>query len=182
MKYNFCPNCGFKLNESFKFCPMCGESLGEGQTVQPQAKPEQPSFSYEQPAPKEQSNLDKAVDLFKNQEYAAALSYLIDYAGTDDIEVIYMIGYCLYKTKKYDASCEKFLRLAADRGHPLAQAALGELYYCLAEDSKIADFEKGYDPYMGISKDQYDEAKANCEMYYSLALKYLSMAKGNGAN
>ncbi|RAZ93611.1 hypothetical protein DK853_39390, partial [Klebsiella oxytoca] len=24
MKYNFCPNCGFKLEDNFRFCPMCG--------------------------------------------------------------------------------------------------------------------------------------------------------------
>ncbi|MDE7384360.1 MAG: zinc ribbon domain-containing protein [Anaeroplasmataceae bacterium] len=185
MKYNFCPNCGFKLEENFKFCPNCGVELGGAEHSR---QPEQPSRGYaerdyeysrtSQTAPS--SSLEKAKMLFRDKDYNRALSYLIEFANTDDIEILYMIGYCLYMTKKFDPNCEKFLRLAADQGHPLAQGALGELYYALAEENSIADFDRGYDPYSGISRERYEESKSKCEMFYSLALKYLNLAKNNG--
>lgn len=183
MKYNFCPNCGFKLEENFKYCPNCGLDLGRKDTSQQESsrgymEREQEYTRSSQPA--STSTLDKAKLLFRDKDYARALSYLIDYANTGDVEILYMIGYCLYMTKKFDPNCEKFLKLAADQGHPLAQGALGELYYALAEENNIADFDRGYDPYSGLSREMYDDAKSKCEMYYSLALKYLNLAKGNG--
>ena len=184
MKYNFCPNCGFKLEENFKFCPNCGIELGGAEpSRQPAPTRGYTEREYEysrQPQSASSATLDKAKALFRDKDYALALSYLIEYANTDDIEILYMIGYCLYVTKKFDPNCEKFLKLAADQGHPLAQGALGELYYALAEENSIADFDRGYDPYSGMSRERYEDAKAKCELYYSLALKYLNMAKSNG--
>lgn len=183
MKYNFCPNCGFKLEENFKYCPNCGIELGGAEHHSPEPSRGYVEREYEYsrtPQPSASSPLDKAKILFREKDYARALSYLIEYANSGDVEILYMIGYCLYMTKKFDSNCEKFLKLAADQGHPLAQGALGELYYSLAEENSIADFDRGYDPYSGISKEMYDEAKSKCEMYYSLALKYLNLAKGNG--
>ncbi|MDE7213274.1 MAG: zinc-ribbon domain-containing protein [Anaeroplasmataceae bacterium] len=164
MKYNFCPNCGSKLEERFKFCPGCGMDLGGDSTHQPEAPVSRPYV--ETPKATEASGLEKAKALFREKDYPMALSYLIEYANYDDLEIIYMIGYCLYMTKKFDPSCEKFLRRAADQGHPLAQASLGELYYALAEEVSKGDFD--------------EETKTKCEAYYSLALKYLNLAKSNG--
>ncbi|MCM1131248.1 MAG: zinc ribbon domain-containing protein [Roseburia sp.] len=165
MKYNFCPNCGFKLEENFKFCPNCG--LEFGGTEQPRQTTPTGEHEYSrQPQQTTTSDVDKAKALFRNKDYTMALSYLIDYANSNDMEILYMIGYCLYATKKFDPNCEKFLKLAADLGHPLAQAALGELYYALAEECSQGNFD--------------EETKSKCELYYSLALKYLNLAKGNG--
>ncbi|MDE6414460.1 MAG: zinc ribbon domain-containing protein [Anaeroplasmataceae bacterium] len=183
MKYNFCPNCGFKLEGNFKFCPNCGVELGGAADSSRQPEPPRGYAEREYtraPQAPASSTLDKAVMLFRDKDYGRALSYLIDFANTDDIEILYMIGYCLYMTKKFDPNCEKFLKIAADQGHPLAQGALGELYYALAEENSIADFDRGYDPYSGISREKYEEAKSKCEMFYSLALKYLNLAKSNG--
>ena len=181
MKYNFCPNCGCKLEEGFRFCPMCGMDFGKPAEAPVQPKPTTTPYQEKEPDhTQESSGFEKAKALFANEDYPHALSYLIDYANSDNPEALYMIGYCLYKTKKTDPNCEKFLKLAADMNHPLAQATLGELYYTLAEEWNIADFQQGYDPSLGISQDKFDEAKEQCEMYYSLALKYLSMAKSNG--
>ncbi len=177
MKYNFCPNCGCKLEESFRFCPNCGMDFGKPAEIPVQPKTyQEKEIEYDKPS----SGIDKAKALFDKGEYPQALSYLIDYANSDNSEALYMIGYCLYKTKKSDPNCEKFLKLAADLGHPLAQASLGELYYTLAEEWNVADFQQGYDPSLGISLDKFEEAKEKCELYYSLALRYLSMAKSNG--
>lgn len=180
MKYNFCPNCGCKLEDNFRFCPMCGMDFGKatssGTTPPIQSKYQEVEKEYSKP----QSGLDIAKELFDKQDYTQALAYLIEYANSDNKEALYMIGFCLYKTKKTDPNCEKFLKLAADLGHPLAQATLGELYYTLAEKWNLADFNQGYDPALGIPEDKFEEAKEKCELYYSLALKYLSMAKSNG--
>ena len=179
MKYNFCPNCGFKLEDNFRFCPMCGMDFSRSPStpVQPaQNNYTEKTVEYSKP----QSGIEKAKDLFEHQDYAQALAYLIEYANSDNADALYMIGFCLYKTKKTDPNCEKFLKLAADLGHPLAQATLGELYYTLAEEWNLADFQQGYNPYLGIPEDKFEEAKEKCELYYSLALRYLSMAKSNG--
>ena len=184
MRYNFCPNCGCKLEENFKFCPSCGIELGGGaerprSPEPPRAYQQEREYEYSH-MPAENSPLDKAKALFRNQDYPMALSYLIDFADSGDAEILYMIGYCLYMTKKFDPSCENFLKRAADQGHPIAQATLGELYYSLAEENGAKDLDGGYDPYSGISREAYEESKAKCEKYYSLALKYLNLAKGNG--
>lgn len=180
MKYNFCPNCGFKLEENFNYCPNCGlelESQGKVHQPEPARTPVERDYgSYAPRTTEVPSTIEKAKGLFRDRDYAGALSYLIEYADTNDVEILYMIGQCLYMTKKFDPSCERFLRLAADKGHPLAQASLGELYYSLAEECGVHD----YDPYSGMSRERYEEARSKCEMYYTLALEYLNKAKNNG--
>ncbi len=190
MKFNFCPNCGFKLEERFNYCPGCGMCIKEEKTY---TKYEDTSLAKKQNEniseakqvdlyqelksnnlyPEEDNRLLQAKKVFNDEDYPKALSYLIDYATTDDAEIQYMIGYCLYMTKKFDPNCEKFLKLAADKNHHIAQAVIGELYYTLAENSN-QELENA------ISKEQYEQIRDKCESYYSLALKYLNLAKDNG--
>lgn len=178
MKYNFCPNCGCRLEENFKFCPMCGVTVADEGYARPaedryHSYPER-EYEYSRP---QVSSLERAKISFNEKDYVKALSLLLEYRDSNDAEVLYMIGYCYYMTNKTDPNCEKYLKLAADYGNTSAQAVFGEYYYTMAEESKIADFTKGYDPYLGISREAYEEAKAKCERYYNLALVYLSLAK-----
>lgn len=176
MRYNYCPNCGFKLEEAFNFCPNCGTSVGENRLPDPAPRRGIERIEREYDYGRAPSNLDKGKRAFQDKDYPMALSFLIEYADTEDVEVLYMIGYCLYMTKKFDPSCERYLKLAADAGHPLAQATLGELYYLLAEETNASE----YNPYSEMSIEEFEEARAKSESYYSLALKYLSLAKNNG--
>ncbi len=192
MKFNYCPNCGFKLEERFNYCPGCGMCIKEEE--KPYTKQETVSYDEKQDnkvlEEKQDNNYDMTKRLypeenvkddglalakrfFNEENYPKALSYLIDYATTDDSEIQYMIGYCLYMTKKLDPNCEKFLKLAADKNHPIAQAVIGELYYTLAENSN-QELETA------VTKEQYEQIRDRCESYYSLAIKYLNLAKDNG--
>ena len=193
MKFKYCPNCGFKLEEEFKYCPMCGTSIAELSSPRAQEEPTPPVYHerYER-VPQEstdyyyerryetrpKSPVEEGKELFRENAYDLALPYLLDYAPTDDVEAMYMLGYCYYMTRKQDPNCEKYLKIAADQGYTLAQISLGELYLYLAEENHIADFDRGYDPYGSISKERFDEAQEKCTRYYNLALKYFNLAKG----
>lgn len=183
MRYNFCPHCGCRLEENFKYCPMCGAAVadegydGYVRVVEDRYRtyPER-DYEYNNSRP-QQSDLDRAKILFNEKDYIKALAILLDYKDSKDGDILYMIGYCYYVTNKSDPNCEKYLKLAADYGNTSAQAVLGEYYYTLAEEARITDFTKGYDPSLGMSREAYDDAKAKCEKYYNLALVYLSLAK-----
>ncbi len=193
MKFNFCPNCGFKLEERFNYCPGCGicirgeEKVYTKYETTPYEEKQDIKLSEEKPDTNYDNitkniyiedyytddRLVQAKKYFNDEDYPTALSYLIDYATIDDSEIQYMIGYCLYMTKKFDPNCEKFLKLAADKNHPIAQAVIGELYYSLAENTN-QELENA------VTKEQYEQIRDKCESYYSLAIKYLNLAKDNG--
>lgn len=182
MRYNFCPNCGFKLEDIFRFCPMCGTAVSaEGYPRGSEDRYHtyyERKYEYKQPQP-QQTSLDKGKELFNAQDYAGALPYLLENKDSNDYEVYYMIGYCYYKTNKTDPNCEKYLKSAAELGHVSAQATLGEYYYNLAEETK-EEYRKGYDPYSGKSIEDYNELNGKIEKYYNMALVYLSLAKNGG--
>ena len=181
MRYNFCPNCGFKLEDIFRFCPMCGTSVvGDGYVSRaPEERyPAYTSREYEYKRPV-QTSLDKGKELFNAQDYASALPYLLENKDSNNYDIFYMIGYCYYKTNKSDPNCEKYLKSAAELGHTSAQATLGEYYYNLAEETKEV-YKKGYDPNSGMSLESYQNLNSVIERYYNMALVYLSLAKNGG--
>ncbi len=188
MKYKFCPNCGYKLEDSFVYCPKCGYKVGELSTdshLSPEPIREQrvENTIEEQNIPlqtKKESTLDLGVRLFQEEKYEQALSYLLDNATADNVEVLYMLGYSYFQLDFHDPNAEKLLKIAADQGFVLAQKALGQLYYALAEEFNVEGLDGPYNPRYGYSPEFYEAAKEKCSIYYKLALKYINMAKNNG--
>ncbi len=113
MKYNFCPECGAKLERVSKFCPTCGVKLDDATK----------SVSDDE--------LESAIKLFTGNESDVELIPVFKkYTDAGRVEAQFYLALCYMSTgSKEDAEkSDELIKDAAERGYADAQYQLAMNY------------------------------------------------------
>lgn len=189
MKFNYCPYCGIKLNDSFIFCPQCGKSTRGGENAADSRAAKKPSAKKTHAEPSAEDGERKTpAELFseirkKNSEYYtdAGIERVTLAAESGDAAAQNELGY-RYEfgegvEEDYHTAAEWYEK-SASQGYPRGQFNYGRMYYyghnqCDAVEPD--DFEQLYKRAVFW----YEKAAAQGDMLAQCNLAYC-LSRGRG--
>lgn len=132
MGFNFCPECGHKLDKSYKFCPGCGYKLAEESKYSgPQEAAKQVKSA--RPNPSDIKEYQSAKALFDNGKFKESLSTIKKYADMGEAEAQFLMG-CYYDpdvdfcSGNDEAKTFYWYKKAAEQGHAQSMSNLAVCY------------------------------------------------------